>query len=182
MRTPRPLPDGAAERLAAMLKEAKSRADYQRIQCVWLRAALGLGAAQIAVALGWQVGSVRQVHSDYLRQGEAVLWGKPSGGRHHQNLTREQEQELLAPFLELAASGGVLVVAPVQAAYEAAVGRPVHHSVVYRALHRQGWRKVVPRPKHPKANEEAAEAFKKTYQKPFRSKSPRRPSRICQSV
>ena len=72
MRTPRPLPDGAAERLAAMLKEAKSKADYQRIQCVWLRAALGLGAAQIAVALGWQVGSVRQVHSDYLRQGEAV--------------------------------------------------------------------------------------------------------------
>src|SRR3982751_5440598 len=79
MRTPQPLPDGAAERLAAMLKKAKSKADYQRIQCVWLRAALGLRAAQIAAALGWQVGSVRQLHSDYLRQGEAVLWGKPSG-------------------------------------------------------------------------------------------------------
>src|SRR3954468_14324998 len=98
MRTPQPLPDGAAERLAAMLNEAKSKADYQRIQCVWLRAALGLRAAQIAAALGWQVGSVRQLHSGYLRQGEAVLWGKPSGGRHRQNLTREQEQELLTPF------------------------------------------------------------------------------------
>jgi hypothetical protein len=75
MRTPQPLPDGAAERLAAMLQEAKSKADYQRIQCVWLRAALGLRAAQIAMALGWQVGSVRQIHSDYLRQGEDVLWG-----------------------------------------------------------------------------------------------------------
>ena len=40
-----------------MLKEAKSKADYQRIQCVWRRAALGLRAAQIAMALGWQVGS-----------------------------------------------------------------------------------------------------------------------------
>jgi transposase len=163
MRTPQPLPDGAAERLAAMLKEANSKADYQRIQCVWLRAALGLRAAQIALALGWQVGSVRQVHSAYLRQGEAVLRGRPLGGRHHQNLTPEQEQELLAPFLEQAAIGGVLVVAPVQAAYEAAVGRPVHHSVVYRALHRQGWRKIAPRPKHPKASEEVREAFKKTY-------------------
>src|SRR5438105_4802626 len=38
--------------------------------------------------------------------------------------------------------GGVLVVAPVPAAYEAAVGRPVHHSVVYRALHRPAWRKI----------------------------------------
>src|SRR4051794_3230131 len=80
MRTPRPLPEGAAERLAAMLEEAHSKADYQRIQCVWLRAALGLRAAQIAIALGWQVGSVRQVHSDYLRQGEAVLRSNPSGG------------------------------------------------------------------------------------------------------
>jgi Winged helix-turn helix len=41
------------------------------------------------------------------------------------------------------------------------VGRPVHHSVVYRALPRQGWRKITPRPKHPNANEEAREAFKK---------------------
>lgn len=162
MRTPRPLPDGAAERLAAMLKEARSKAEYQRIQCVWLRAVLGLAAPQIATALGWQIGSVRQVHSDYLRQGEAALRSKPCGGRHRQNLTREQEQALLAPFLEQAAAGGVLVVAPVQAAYEATVGRPVHHSVVYRALHRQGWRKIVPRPKHPKASEEAREAFKKS--------------------
>jgi transposase len=162
MRTPRPLPEGAAERLAAMLKEAKNKAEYQRIQCVWLRAALGLRARQIATALGWQVGSVRQVHSDYLRQGEAVLRSKPSGGRHRQNLTIEQEKELLLPFLSQAEAGGVLVVAPVQAAYEAAVGRPVHHSVVYRALHRQGWRKIMPRPRHPKASEEAQEAFKKS--------------------
>jgi transposase len=163
MRTPRPLPEGAAERLAAMLKEAKSKAEYQRIQCVWLRAALHLPAPQIATALGWQVGSVRQVHSDYLRQGETALWSKAVGGRHRQNLTPEQEQELLLPFLEQAAAGGVLVVAPVQAAYEAVVGRSVHHSVVYRALHRRGWRKLAPRPKHPQANEEVREAFKKTY-------------------
>src|SRR4051795_4579857 len=77
MRTPRPLPTGAAERLAAMLKEAKSKAEYQRIQCVWMRAALGLGAAQIATALGWQAGSVRQMQADYLRHGEVALASKP---------------------------------------------------------------------------------------------------------
>src|SRR3954451_16753421 len=108
MRTPQLLPDGSAERLAVLLKEAKDKAEYQRIQCVWLRAALGLPASQIATALGWQVGSVRQVHSDYLRQGEAVLQSKPLGGRHRQNVTLEQEKELLPPFLEQAAVGGVL--------------------------------------------------------------------------
>src|SRR3982751_3136246 len=162
MRTPQPLPDGAAERLAAMLKQAKDKADYQRIQCVWLRAALGLRAAQTAIALGWQVGSVRQVHSDYLRQGEAALRSKPLGGRHRQNLTIEQEKELLFPFLEQAEAGGVLVVAPVQAAYEQALGRPVHHSVVYRALHRQGWRKIQPRARHPKTDAAVQEEFKKS--------------------
>ena len=59
MRTPRPLPEGAAERWAALLQEAKSKADYQRIPCVWLRAALGLHAPQIAIALGWKVSSPR---------------------------------------------------------------------------------------------------------------------------
>jgi hypothetical protein len=62
------------------------------------------------------VGSVRPVPSDYLRPGEAVLRGKPLGGRHRQNLTSEPEQELLLPFLEQAETGGVLVIAPVQAA------------------------------------------------------------------
>jgi transposase len=162
MRTLQPLPDGAAERLAALLQQGQNKAEYQRIQCVWMRAALGLGAAQIATALGWQADSVRHVQADYLRQGEVALASKPKGGRHHQNLTLEQEKELLLPFLEQAEAGGVLVVAPVQAAYEQRLGRPVHHSVVYRALHRQGWRKVQPRPRHPKAEAAVQEEFKKS--------------------
>jgi hypothetical protein len=99
-----------------MRKEANRKADYQRIPCGWRRAALGLRAAQMASALGWQVGSVRQVHSDYLRQGEAARRSKPWGGRHRQNLTIEPEKEWLLAFLEQAETGGVLVVAPVPAA------------------------------------------------------------------
>ena len=102
--------------------------------------------------------------------GEAVLQDKPKGGRHHANLTRQQEQEWLAPFLAQAEAGGVLVVAPVQAADEQAVGRPVHPSVVYRALHRPGWRKITPRPQHPKASEEVRKAFKKSCPKWSKSK------------
>ena len=155
-------PQGAVEQLASLLQQAKTKGEYQRVQAVWLRAALGLSAPQIAQALGWQAQSVRQLHSAYSRHGEAVLRDRPKGGRHHENLTLQQEQELLTPFLTQAREGGVLVVAPVQAAYEQAVGRPVHSSVVYRALHRQGWRKVTPRPKHLKASEEARAAFKKS--------------------
>jgi transposase len=79
MRTPRLLPEGAAERVTALLKEAKSQAAYQRIQCVWLRAALSLGASQMAAALGGQVGSVRQVHSD-SHIGVCLRGRQPAGG------------------------------------------------------------------------------------------------------
>jgi transposase len=171
-----PFPAGAAERLAPLLPQIKTKAAYQRFQCVWLRATLGLSAPQIAQALGWKPQSVRQLQSDYAREGESVLWGKPHGWRRHAHFTAEQEKDLLAPFLEQAQAGGVLVVAPVQVAYENALGRPVHPSVVYRALHRPGWRKVVPRPRHPKASEELREAFKKSYRRSFRSKQRRRPT------
>src|SRR3954471_12631074 len=93
-----PFPEGAVERLAPLLERAKTKAEYQRIQGVWLRAALGLSAPQIAQALGWQPQSVRQLHSDYRRHGEAVLLGKPKGGRRHQNLTLAQEQRKRSKF------------------------------------------------------------------------------------
>src|SRR3982751_3497772 len=94
-------------------------------------------------------------------RGRSRALGQAPRGTAACHFTAEQEKAWLAPFLEQAQAGGVLVVAPVQAAYEKALGRSVHPSLVYRALHRPGGRKVVPRPKHPKSSEEAREAFKK---------------------
>jgi transposase len=158
----RPLPEGTVERLAPMLQEARSKAEYQRVQCVWLRATLSLSSRQIAEALGWQASSVRHVQARYFAKGEEALRDQPHGGRYHAHFTREEEQELLAPFLEKAHAGEVVIIAPIQQAYEEQLGHPVHHSIIYRALHRQGWRKVQPRPRHPKANVAAQEEFKKT--------------------
>ena len=74
------MPDGAAECLAVLMKEARSKSEYQRIQCVWLRAALHWSAAEIALVVGWRAESVRRVQARYLRQGEAALRDKPPGG------------------------------------------------------------------------------------------------------
>ena len=56
------------------------------------------------------------------------------GGRHHQHLTAQQEQELLAPFAEHAQSGGTLTVAEIQQAYQERTGKAVARSTVYRLL------------------------------------------------
>jgi|SRR3954447_10125425 transposase len=159
-----PLPEGAAEELAAMLQEARTTTEFQRIQCVWLRAALGLKATDIAKAVGWRADWVRHVQARYRREGEEALRDKPKGGRRHCHLTTVEEEVLLASFIQQAEQGQVAVAQPVRQAYESQLGHPVHHSVIYRALHRQGWRKVQPRPRHPKADAADQEAFKKSFQ------------------
>ena len=162
MRPRRSFPDGTLERLQRTLKEARSKAEFQRVQCLWLRAALGLNANQVAQALGWRPTSVRRLQAQYLRRGEA-LWQRPGrGGRRHQNLTAGEEARLLAGFLGRAERGGLLEVSRVQEAYEQAVGHAVPKSTVYRMLGRHGWRKLAPRPRHPQTDTARQETFKKT--------------------
>jgi transposase len=81
----------AAERLASLLKEARSQAEYQQVQCVWLRATLGLNSRQVTAALGWQASSVRHAQARYGRPGEEALLDQPHGGRYHAHLTGERE-------------------------------------------------------------------------------------------
>jgi transposase len=111
-----PMPEGAVERLAPWLKEAHSKAEYQRIHCVWRRATLGLNAREMAKALGWQASAVRHLQARYLRAGEGPLRDQPHGGRYPAHLRRAEEQELRAPFLASAKQGELVMAAPVRQA------------------------------------------------------------------
>ena len=147
--------------LAERLKRAHSRTEYQRIQCVLIRATLGSTAGEIAQLLGWSVATVHVMHSRYAKEGEAIFDVRGRGGRHHEYLKTAQEQALLAPFAQRAEAGGMLTVAEIQQAYRQHTGRDVARSTIYRLLERHGWRKVAPRPRHPKADPAAQAAFKK---------------------
>ena len=162
MRTPKPLSNEAIERLAKDLKRTKTKGEFQAVQCLWLRVSLGLSADQVATAIGWHPSSVRKQQSRYLREGVTALQRTGRGGRRRQNLTLEEEQNLLQEFLYQGESGGILEVSRVKAAYEQAVGRKVPKSTVYRMLARHGWRKIAPRPRHPKSDAALQAEFKKT--------------------
>lgn len=148
--------------LADRLKRATSHAEYQRIQCVLIRATLGSTATQIAQLLGWSTATVHVIHSRWAKEGEALFDMHGRGGRHHQHLSAEEESRLLAPFTVKAQAGGLLHVSEIKQALEQEVGNTVASSTVYRMLDRHGWRKVIPRPRHPKADMQAQDAFKKT--------------------
>jgi transposase len=162
--------EDAGDIAAVLMREAKTKAEFQRAQAVWLRVALGLSASDVATAVGLSVNTVRCLQSRFRLRGQSVLTGVGRGGRRRENLTVEEEDELLRPFLEQAGSGGVLEVGPIKAAYEEAVGHAVPKSTVYRVLARHGWRKLVPRRRHPKAQGELQEEFKKTSRRSSKKK------------
>ena len=84
----------------------------------------------------------------------------------------------MAPFFEQARVGSISTAAQIKQAFEAQVGHEVAESTIYRLLDRHGWRKLVPRPVHPKADPAEQATFKKTAQRPSRPPLPPVPPKI----
>jgi transposase len=106
--------------------------------------------------------TVNRAHMDYDHGGIKALKPKPSGGRQRQNMMLAEEKALLARFAKAAGAGEMLNIHDLKRAYEQAIGHQTSNSTVYDLLHRHGWRKLMPRPFHPKRDVEAQNAFKKT--------------------
>lgn len=78
-------------------------------------------------------------------------------------MTKNEEDEVLASCKKEGDAGGILEISSVKHAYETKLGHPVHETIVYRMLHAHGWRKIAPRPQHPKRDQEKADEFKKNF-------------------
>jgi transposase len=129
-------------------------------------------AEEIAKHCGVSKATVHQVISLYNRFGVRAVETPGKGGRRDVYLSLEEEQRFLVPFFARAETGEIATAAEIQRAFEARVGHEVDESTVYRLLHRHGWRKLLPRPTHPKASREAQEQFKKTLRRRLRRRSP----------
>jgi transposase len=161
MRKPTAIPDERISELEAFRKEKWPGDEFRRYLCVWLRTESGMKPDEIAKAVGWHTITVRTTQQDFIKRGVEALVEYKRGGRNRALMTPEEEKGFLDGFAEQAGAGSILVVMAVHAALETQLGRRVAQSTTYRILKRNGWRKVVPRPFHPKRNPEDAEAFKK---------------------
>jgi len=147
-------------RLKTALRWKISAPQRQRIQMVLLRES-GMTQPAIAAAMGVSLSTVNRAHMAYDQGGINALKPKPNGGRKHENMTLAEEKALLG-FAKAAGAGEMLNIHDLKAAYEKAIGHATSDSTVYNLLHRHGWRKLMPRPFHPKRDLAAQNAFKKT--------------------
>lgn len=135
-------------------------AQRQRIQMVLLRES-DMTQLAIAAAMGVSLSTVNRAHMAYDRGGIKALKPKPIGGRQRENMTLSEEEALLAQFGRAAGAGEILNIHDLKAAYEQAIGHPTSNSTVYNLLARHGWRKLMPRPFHPRRDLAAQDDFKK---------------------
>ena len=143
-------------------RTSKDTRERTRLLCLRLRIERSYPSEKIADIADCSDGLVKKVISDYGRKGlKGILRGTFGGNRR--NLSVSEEEKLLEPFLKQAESGQILIVADIRKAYEETLGRAVPPSTVYRMLDRHNWRKVMPRPKHPKSKPEEQEAYKKNH-------------------
>ena len=158
----------SAENAAEIKEVRKTITDKKvdrRLYAVQLRGE-GLTNDEIAQKLDTSDKMVSQWVSAYINNGGiAALLPKERIGMHR-NLSIEEEKEFLSTYTEQAEAGQIIDLNELKAAYIEKVGHSIGGSQIYRMLERHGWRKVMPRSKHPqKASNEAIEASKKLNQK-----------------
>ncbi len=138
----------------------KNKRVENRLRVLVLRAE-GTEVNEIAKIVGYSRSYVNKLIATYCKEGiGAIVENHYAGNRR--NMSLEEEAALLETFKQKAEQGQIIEVREIKAAYEAKVGHSIGGTQIYYVLRRHGWRKVMPRSKHPnKASEEVIEDSKK---------------------
>ncbi len=150
------------EQVKEKLKEAKEVVQYKRWLIVYNALIAPREASEIAEVLAVSTDLVHHIIPLYNREGPQAMETSRAGGRYRATLSVSEEQAFLAPFFERAQTGELATIQEIHQAFELHVGKSVHETTIYRLLDRHGWRKLMPRPRHPKSDPQAQEHFKKT--------------------
>ncbi len=146
-------------KISGLMREAKTASDLRRLQCVYFRGQ-GIELEDICKLVQYHKKHIKRIWTEYFKNGVNSLITKPKGGRNNANLSEAEEIELLEKHSEKAKDGKIIKITPLHKALCEKLKKDVAISTTYRLAHRHGWRKIEPRPRHPKRDENVAEYFK----------------------
>lgn len=148
------------EKIRAARKKNHDKQIERRLEALELRCE-GLTQSQIAEKTGFHRSYVCSLIQKYFEEGLSSISEKHYVG-NRRNMSFSEEEELLAPFQEQAERGKLVEISAIEKAYCEAVGHSIGTGQIYYVLHRHGWRKIMPRSRHPKkAAAEVIETSKK---------------------
>ncbi len=147
------------------VRRAKTADELRAAQAVVLPILLGISDHAAGQVIGRSRVSVVRMRNEFkqlhTKKGVATRnWG----GRRSGYMTVDQEREFLSRFFNNGSQGSAVNAGEIKQAFDVLVGHKVAKTTIYRMLDRHGWRKITPRPHHPKSDAEAQKGFKKTAQ------------------
>lgn len=149
--------------IEAARKKNRNKNVERRLYVLVMRAE-GKSLEEISEKTGYHISTASKLIARYMRDGISAIAENHYKG-NCRNMSFEEEAAILAPFIERAERGEMVDIKEIAAAYQKAVPHKVSDTQIYYVLHRHGWRKIMPRSRHPKkASEEAIEASKKLKQ------------------
>jgi len=143
------------------IKDTKKKSAYKRLMVLKYKAVEKLTSKKISELTGYHKDVINRIVKRYKENGiEAILNPKYGGNRRY--LSKEEKKDFIKAFDQRAEKGEMLEISEIAIAFNEKVGKETDLSTIYYLLKRNGWRKVMPRSKHPnKASDEATEAYKK---------------------
>ena len=148
------------ERIKEASKANRNKRVAKRLEVLELRYGKKSNA-EIAEKTGLNKLYVTTLIQTYKKQGlEEYIRIKQTS--HRRNMSKEEEAKVLTQCEEEAEAGKVLTAETVRKKLEEQLGRETSTNYVYRVMQRNGWRKVMPRSRHPKAaSQEEQDSSKK---------------------
>ena len=148
------------EQIKTARKQNRDKQIDKRLEVLELRCE-GMTQEAIAKKTGFHRSHVSSLIRKYFEEGLSSVAEKHYNG-NRRNMSLEEESALLDEYLKNAEAGHILSAQEIAYEYEKRVGHSIGSGQIYRVLHRHGWRKVMPRSKHPKkASVEVIETSKK---------------------
>ena len=148
------------EKIVEAEKRTQDKQISRKLRVLMLRFE-GLDNAEVGKRVGLCNVRVSQLVSEYKKTGLEKYTQKKYGG-NHRNMSEAEEEEILSGFKAKAEAGQVVIAKDIKEEFDKKLGRDTGRGYIYMLLERHGWRKVMPRSKHPKkASKEAIEASKK---------------------
>jgi transposase len=125
----------------------------------------GIKANTLAKILGVSTGIIYRTVELYNKWGSAFKNLLQWGGRRESRsiLAFGQESALLKSVEARSLKGEILTAKEIRKEVEKQAGRHVSDDYLWDLFKRHGWKKKVPRPKHPNHNPAVQEAFKKNF-------------------
>jgi transposase len=148
--------------LQSKLADSRGTPSHSRWQIIYLIQVGNIHLAELLVpVVNLSVHSIYKIVENYNRSGEDAIIYKPKGGRRRALLSVDEERSLFVSMEEQASKGLIKTANDIRSIVERKVGKPVSDDFLWDLLHRNGWKKKMPRPHHPKRSLEEQADFKK---------------------